>query len=307
MMLNEVLLEAASSCRAISPSLFRFVAPAKCPGYLRAWLQHALSRGSFLVAKGRAGALIEPVPFDSECFGQLMGKLTWAWVPPGNSDDLVSAVLSEVRQHGLTHLTVRLDASHIWLVQALERNGFYMVDTQAMLARPLPADDAYLMSRCFEVSPFRPQDIDCIQLISSDAFKLSRFYTDPNLPTQSVEELHRRWVADDCNGRADSVLVARDGECILGYIACLYHPAEPEFGLPAQSEIDLIAVSSEARGRGVGTGLVEAALDHYSDQAARMTVETQGNNYPALNLYMKCGFRWITLAVTLHWFAGGRL
>ena len=88
---------------------------------------------------------------------------------------------------------------------------------------------------------------------------------------------------------------------IIGYIACLFQQAEPPFDLPPIANIDLIVVEPKTHGTGAGTALVKAALQHYQGKAALMTVETQGHNSPALNLYFKCGFRWRFLALTLHW------
>jgi len=288
----------------VSPPLFGFVAPQKRSEYVHAQFERALAQGGFLIIRGKGGALIELAPFESECFGQTMGKITWMWGPLSCSTHLIDAILSEIRQYDLAHLAICIEANQVRLIQAFERSGFYLVDNRVMLVHPLPKEkeNPCLKNEKVDISPFRIQDLDAIQCISSNAFTLSRFYADPNLPTQYVDELHRRWILNDCNGRADLVLVARDGERVLGYIACIYQAPQADFELPAHSEIDLIAVAPDARGLGIGTKLIDKVLHYYSGRATRVIVETQGSNYPALNLYLKCGFQLVSLAVTLHWF-----
>lgn len=269
--------------------------------FLSRHMDETLESESFIIGSKKWGALIARQPFESVIFSRPMGKIIGSWGQPDDCDDLLTDVLSGSQQRGINHLSVRVDAAHTWFIQALERHRFYLVDTQATLIRPLKDDSTYTRKNDLEIDVFHPQDLEPIKFLSRSAFGLSRFYQDPNLSTRSADELHRQWATNDCNGRADVTLVARQQGTVLGFIACFFHQPEPEVGLPGQAEIDLIGVSQDYRGQGVGTALVQKALKHYRKRAERMFVLTQENNLPAINLYIGCGFRMNSLAVTLHW------
>jgi len=82
------------------------------------------------------------------------------------------------------------------------------------------------------------------------------------------------------------VLVADDGDSAVGYVTCL-SPTEPGDA----GQIGLLGVAAEARGSGVGSRLVAAALDWLARARVEdVTVVTQERNVAALRLYERCGF-----------------
>jgi ribosomal protein S18 acetylase RimI-like enzyme len=71
-----------------------------------------------------------------------------------------------------------------------------------------------------------------------------------------------------------------------------------------EGRIPLIATQAGYRRRGVGQGLVSAALRWFAEAGARVAhVKTQSVNYPALALYHRAGFAVnkseLTFSVTL--------
>jgi ribosomal protein S18 acetylase RimI-like enzyme len=95
-----------------------------------------------------------------------------------------------------------------------------------------------------------------------------------------------------CAGRADAVLVAREGGRVVGFNACLLNGD--------RAVIDLIAVAETAQGRGCGRKLVDGALACYAGKATEMRVGTQSRNLASLALYRACGFAVVETAMTLH-------
>ncbi|HEX7425318.1 MAG TPA: GNAT family N-acetyltransferase, partial [Terriglobales bacterium] len=284
------LASLAAPCLVFPPD-FPLVPDAVRQKYAQGQMEAAQVRGALRVSVGDALALVEPAPFDSQCLGMSMVKVSWFCAESRDQEKLAQAVLAKVKSSGFDHVMIRTDAGNLAFMQALERNGFYLADTSTKLlcaagsfvSCPLPAGCS--------VDKYRPGDLPQIQEISADIFRRSRFYADPSFPKARVDELHRLWVRNDCEGRADLVLVCRREEKVLGYIACLFTEARDEFGLPSEADIDLVAVSPQAQGQGIGKALVGVALQHYRERATRITVGTQGSNYPALALYAQCGFR----------------
>jgi ribosomal-protein-alanine acetyltransferase len=79
------------------------------------------------------------------------------------------------------------------------------------------------------------------------------------------------------------VTVADDGGDIIGY-AVLFVAAD-------EAELANIAVIAEARGRGIGRRLLEAALDNASAAGAgAIYLEVRASNTPAQRLYEQAGF-----------------
>jgi ribosomal protein S18 acetylase RimI-like enzyme len=97
-------------------------------------------------------------------------------------------------------------------------------------------------------------------------------------------------------GRRHRVIVAVGGTGVVGY-------GEVQFNAWNQrAEIENLAVSADFRGLGIGRALVQAI-----DQRARrepsarcLWLETQNLNYPAVQFYLRMGFRLCGLDETLY-------
>jgi ribosomal protein S18 acetylase RimI-like enzyme len=68
-----------------------------------------------------------------------------------------------------------------------------------------------------------------------------------------------------------------------------------------RAQIEHLYVARSARNNGVGTALMQAALDEARRREARcLFVETQTNNYPAIQFYERSGFAWCGLDLSLY-------
>ena len=95
---------------------------------------------------------------------------------------------------------------------------------------------------------------------------------------------------------SDGLFVACRGEVIVGYGELR---AESRNG---RARIDNIFVSRPSRGQGVGGRLIEALAEQATHQpgARCLWLETQNVNYPAVQFYLKMGFRLCGLDETLY-------
>ncbi|MFI1399009.1 GNAT family N-acetyltransferase [Streptomyces sp. NPDC020681] len=94
----------------------------------------------------------------------------------------------------------------------------------------------------------------------------------------------------DSNHRPDDILVAEDADgSIVGYIRLV--PPSPLACHQHVRQIQGLAVSGSARGRGTGRALVRAACREARRQGAvRITLRVLGHNKPARALYESEGF-----------------
>lgn len=171
----------------------------------------------------------------------------------------------------------------------LKAAGFRQVETLITFCRRVP-DDAVMPD---EIGPATDADAQACITIGRHAFRLDRFHSDPRLDDSDADELKARWVANSFAGRADAILVARQGGALLGFVLCR------RTGPTAL--IDLIAVADRARGLGIGRRLVDGALAYYAGRVETMTVGTQDTNGPSIALYRAAGFSEARRARTYHW------
>ena len=95
---------------------------------------------------------------------------------------------------------------------------------------------------------------------------------------EKCEEQAFRW--------RDNLLVAKDGERVVGFIG--YGAAGD--ALPETGEIFALYVLGEYAGQGVGTALMNAALDRLAAYP-RVVLWVLKENKRAIRFYDKCGFR----------------
>jgi dTDP-4-amino-4,6-dideoxy-D-galactose acyltransferase len=121
--------------------------------------------------------------------------------------------------------------------------------------------------------------------------------SDSLIPDNLARHSRSEWVRNSFKGRAEAIYVAEEDGQLSGFLL-LKSKMDPN-GNKA-GVIDLIAVDSEYSGKGIGMGLVSASIQHYSQAADYIEVGTQAKNIPAVNLYIKSGFRIAKSEFTLH-------
>ncbi len=172
-------------------------------------------------------------------------------------------------------------------VRALERRGFGVVDTNVTfeLQREVVVDTDV------EVGELVAADADAVLAIAGSAFRYSRFHLDPEIGEPLAHHVKREWIRNCVRGvRGDRLLVARVGGRPVGFLAPLVSHGT--------AVIDLIAVATDAHGRGAGTALVAAFCARYAGKPR--LVGTQVANVPSIRLYTKLGFALARSQYILH-------
>ena len=106
---------------------------------------------------------------------------------------------------------------------------------------------------------------------------VSREYLD-KLTLEKVEGMAFSW--------RDNILVAKDGDRVIGFVGYGHHgPEDPETG-----EVFALYVLPEYQGTGVGQRLMDAALDKLS-ACPRLCLWAVKGNGRAIRFYEKNGFR----------------
>ena len=183
----------------------------------------------------------------------------------------------------------KVPSADVMLLHRLCDAGFRVVCTSVVLRREAgPLDGAT------GVRPLDPERDASLPDIAAQAFRLSRFHLDPDVPDEVAVGIKRDWAQAYLDGtRGEGALVAELHGRVVGFL-----------GVVASGDvrvIDLIAVSPEAQGRGAGRALVSRLC---SDWSGPVEVGTQTANERGIRFYERLGFETARTAYDLHLHVG---
>jgi ribosomal protein S18 acetylase RimI-like enzyme len=239
---------------------------------------------------------LEKLTWDSDFFSVPIGRIT----APVLDDDTAASILEDAREDGLRCLYFEADPNDLTTVLAVEKNGFHLVDVRVILEYPFedrPAPSLrYPIPLELLITPAIESDIPRLEEIAREVGQFSRYNFDNGFGLAAEERLYRAWIRNSFSGLSDVVLVARwsmERSEAIGLITCVVRDRV--------SHIQLAGVYHEYRQKGVGTGLVQAALDWSKTQdVGKMQVITQARNVPAQRLYQQMGFFTKSMSLFYH-------
>jgi ribosomal protein S18 acetylase RimI-like enzyme/glycosyltransferase involved in cell wall biosynthesis len=238
-------------------------------------------------------------PWESGVLQRKSGAFKVWWAAGGYLDQQISLVrvfgacIKDCKEYGIRFLSLRLSEDDRTALHAAESVGFKVLESYLSFTRsmedPLPVDD--------RVRAARPEEMEPVAELAARTFRYNRFMSDSLIPDNLARHSRAEWVRNSFKGRAEAIYVAEEDGRLAGFL--LLKSKEDSTGRKA-GVIDLIAVDSDFSGKGLGMGLVAAAIHHYKQTADCIEVGTQAKNIPAVNLYIKSGFRITKSEFTLH-------
>lgn len=232
-----------------------------------------------------AGSNWVRLPWDSDHFGIQIGRL----VPASLSESALSKALKSAEEAGIRCLYWLAERTD-FQADSARRAGFRMVDVRVDLEiqvgslaigtrndASLGPDQAVRIAVDLDLAPLRS--------LAAQSHHNTRFYTDSNFPRDRAGALYVRWIERALSDPLQEVLVSGPPGAPSAYVCC---DLGRQDGVGA---IGLIAVAETSRGKGLGTTLVQKAIEWFTNEgASRIVVATQGENYAAQSLYRKLGF-----------------
>ncbi|NER52278.1 MAG: GNAT family N-acetyltransferase [Symploca sp. SIO1A3] len=151
------------------------------------------------------------------------------------------------------------------------------------------------------IEQYNPQHLNAVVCLSLRAwtpvFDSIKNAIDPDVYQTFYPENWRvsqqKAVEDVCSAEDTHVWVAIDADSTVGFVAVKLH-SEDKMG-----EIYMVAVEPDFQGRGIGSALIEFALEWMKDAGMSIAmVETGGDSghAPARHTYEKIGFRLFPVA-----------
>jgi GNAT superfamily N-acetyltransferase len=229
--------------------------------------------------------------WDSQFFGFRIGRV----VERTLSLEEMEWVSAWCQRESIRCLYFECDPGDDSSVRLAERTGFQLVDVRLEFSKRMaPETVTSTWTDGLRIRQWVEADLPTLGAISETAYRDTRFWHDLNFPRERVTALYRDWIINSCHGFADRVFVADyDGEPV-GFLTC-------GFDSPNARRIGLVGVSSEARGKGVGRALVEAAIDDAISRGCELLeVATQARNISAQRLYQRSGFTTCSTSLWYH-------
>lgn len=207
----------------------------------------------------------------------------------------VTAAIEEIRrEEERCFFYVKVPSNAIPSIGLFESIGFRLIDTNVTLKRKISGEKACSeIDRSFTVGPAQAGDLEGVGELAASSFEFSRFHLDPQISKGMAQQIKREWARNYFLGRrGDHMLVCRYNGMVAGFVLLL-QPSDGEL------VIDLIAVDSSFRGKGVGGSMLEYVFGNFPT-AKEITVGTQVCNIPSLALYQKCNFYITSSSYVLH-------
>ena len=230
----------------------------------------------------------ELLEWDTEFFGFPIARISAGLLTP----DELRSVLSWCNAEHIRCLYWLVEGDAVAAIRLAEEHQFRFVDIRLTLdSKPDAAQHRIQSTRRAS-----EEDLSALATIAGYAHADTRFFRDPNFPRDRCRELYAVWVQKSIRGYAERVFVAEHNGMPAGYITC---HAKGDVG-----EIGLIAVAESARGKGLGSELIAAALQYFAESGTKQVrVVTQGHNVAAQRLYQRYGFLTCSVQIWYHrWF-----
>lgn len=168
----------------------------------------------------------------------------------------------------------------------------YLVDIAMRLKKDVSSNSG-LSNQSSEVSISNYfKGSDEIISLSKKSFEKSRFYSDHNIGFDKASLLYESWIRSSLNMKDKYFITHNPSSSFL-----LFSVDEKSTSI----EIELLSIEEPWRGKGVATQLI-AQLDFFCrlNSITSVWVSTQAANIPALNLYVKNQFAFVSTKYVFH-------
>jgi GNAT superfamily N-acetyltransferase len=211
------------------------------------------------------------------------------------------AVIEFCRENEVVFLIARCPTTGLQAVQAMERQGFLLMDTLMTYTKdlrkcPIPADEGDVPIR-----PLRPGEEEAVELVAREALRgyFGHYHADPRLDPAKCDEVYVDWAVRSCRSRevADEVLVAEWEGQVVGFGTMRRNSDEETEGV-------LYGVSPEHQRRGIYQSLALQGMEWALAQGAvRAVASTQVVNIGVQKVWSRLGLEPSHSHHTLHkWF-----
>lgn len=211
------------------------------------------------------------------------------------------AVTTFCQSNNVTFLIARCAVSELPAVQAMESQGFLLMDTLLYFSRRLTDASIPPLDESVTIRPVRFEEAQVVGEMAALVFRgyQGHYHADSRLERDACDAVYSSWAYRSCISRdvADEVLVAERDGVIQGFTTLKLHSVE-------EGELPLYGVHPSAQGLGIGRNLVIAALHWFASKGVqKVWTSTQITNLASQKLWVRLGLEPEQAHYTFHkWF-----
>ncbi len=231
----------------------------------------------------------EYLEWDSEFFSKKSYSLNIYKSTLGTSVLIKEEIIDKFKNCFITiKLSTSLDVSILFFLQ---KCGFYYVDTEIVLEYVLNNNSQKKDDNIKIIKKKVNSDLPYNEF--GNAFSLTRFHTDINIPNLKANELWINYLKNYKLSAKKHMFTAEDKGKVVGVILV---NIEKDIAI-----LFYVSVLKEYEGLGIGTQLMNEVLKYFKNY--RIVTETQIKNINAMNYYIRNGLNKInnTLTVLHRW------
>jgi RimJ/RimL family protein N-acetyltransferase len=247
--------------------------------------------------------------WDSKVFGIKMAKLGYITATGGYINELVikkkllSAGLKYLKDQGVKHLSVRIEANDFSSIHAIEALRFRIMDNLVTyIYRDVGLREGRFLfpevKRWFRVRKISPEDLKFAGDLLANSGIESHYSIDRVIPSSRVRNMYRKWL--ECkfkNLKENDIFVVKRGKKVVGCSIFSFNLLlEKCTGLKSVHR-GLVAVDPLAKGCLIA--LINAQIMQRKDLDFA-EFETQIYNYRMMDVIQKLGMRLIRCRYTFH-------
>ncbi|MDA8227544.1 MAG: GNAT family N-acetyltransferase [Desulfitobacterium hafniense] len=227
--------------------------------------------------------------WDTEYFGVRSAKVLLNDVVSREEKEIIKRFMLAYDFITITNIGNRSD-NNFWI--ATETSAFQTdINIQFVKQLPrMPFKETYV-TEVYDNYPRNKQ----IQETASKAFKYSRFFNDPWLPSKKAENLYAQWVENAFDKPGRYFVIAKYHAEIVGFLLFSMDLAA------LTARIELVAINEDHRGNSVGKSLISKMETVLNQKGIlQVNVGTQLDNLYAYSFYTSCGFKLISYSSVYH-------
>lgn len=257
---------------------------------------------------------IEEMTWDTEFFGKKTGRIFPYWVRGENDSEglerlqrILPMLTKVLRQVEYRYLTVAFEFHDMPQAIAFQECGFRMVDSWITWGWDFDKQEIPERRTKFTMRPFNredPAELEEVVAMSMDSFRENhdRFHNDPFFSNEDADRLYEEWTRNSLMVYDRHAIVCECDGFLGGYITAKVHKNANKHLNRSVGELELAAVSTKARGKGIYTDLFIAGLEWLRDEAKVNLAheKTQFGNIQVQNAWKSLGLRIIRTAHVLR-------
>jgi ribosomal protein S18 acetylase RimI-like enzyme len=248
-------------------------------------------------------AIWAPLPWESALLGKSMWAIKHIGVASRAGDEnsiaaeLVAEVVHRASAQGAAFLLCKTTPADTAIIHALESHGFFLMDTLLNFIFDFRASsqkqDASHAPDGFVLRLATSSDIEALVETARASFAehFGRFHADPRIGRAVATRIYEEWIRSCANGWADWIIVAVQGNRIVGYSAWKQPSALDQRHGIRLGHFSIAGVHPDFFGRGIFGALAREGMDRLRSSADWIEGPTHIDNRAVQRGWLRLGWQ----------------